>query len=196
MSELVKTPRMSQETETQPHTNQATHMAVAILLVVAAMTAGAFLAVADLIPWTVLIFVAGSVGGVVNNFRRMQKLSFVTVKDSGPMAERMVTIQIYISPFVGGVFAIILYGIFMSGLVEGSLFPKFQSVDESFNTFRSFADLTMPGTNSDMAKALVWSFIAGFSEGLVPNFISKITKDADEETAVNSRRLEKDSTGR
>ncbi|MBI1178420.1 hypothetical protein GC207_13375 [bacterium] len=165
-------------------------MAVAILMVVAAMTIASFLAVADLIPWTTLIFIAGTVGGVVNNFRRMQKLSLAGAKDSTEMSERLVTIQIYISPFVGGVFAIILYGIFMAGLVQGSLFPSFQSVDESFKTFRGFAALSMPATNADMAKALVWAFIAGFSEGLVPNFISKITSDANREPAARDAAAE------
>jgi hypothetical protein len=185
---------VNRKTEIHPQTNQASHMAAAILLVVAAMTLAAALAVADMIPWTTLIFIAGTVGGVVNNFRRMQKLSLVRVEDAGAMSERMVTIQIYISPFVGGVFAMTLFAIFMAGLVQGALFPTFQSADDSFNTFRVFADLTMPATNGDMAKALVWAFIAGFSEGLVPNFISKITKEADQEARTERKGGASDST--
>jgi len=176
--------RVSHEAKPRPQSNQATHLAVAILLVVTAMTTAAFLAKAGIVPWTTLIFMAGTAGGVVNNFRRLQKLSLTKVRHASAMAERLVTIQIYASPFVGGVFAIVLYGVFMSGLVEGALFPTFQSTKEPFTTFREFAALAMPASNADMAKALVWAFFAGFSEGLVPNFINKMTKDADHETAT------------
>jgi hypothetical protein len=31
-----------------------------------------------------------------------------------------------------------------------------------------------PKTNADMAKILIWSFVAGYSEKLVPNMVTKI----------------------
>jgi hypothetical protein len=171
---------VSDEAKSRPLLNPATHIAIAIGLVITAMTSAGFLAKYGLIPWTTLIFIAGTVGGVVNSFRRIQKLSLGQIRKQNPMARPLVTIQIYVSPFVGGVFAIILYLIFMSGLIKGSLFPAFQSADEPFSTFRGFAALTMPETHADMAKAIVWGFIAGFSEGLVPNFISKIARETSQ----------------
>ncbi|GJQ58382.1 MAG: hypothetical protein D8M57_16465 [Candidatus Scalindua sp. AMX11] len=163
----------------QVDSDPAIHIAIAIVLVVCAMMTSAFLAKYGLIPWTTLIFVAGTVGGVVNSFRRMQMLSVSKVLESNAMTGRLIAIQIYLSPFVGGVFAIVLYAIFMSGFVQGSLFPAFASGDHVFTTFREFADQARPATNTDMAKSIIWDFIAGFLEGLVPNFISKIAKDVD-----------------
>lgn len=157
---------------------QATHVAIVIFMVVVAMTTSAILAKLGLIPYETLIFVSGTVGGAVNSFRRIQNLSMVKAEVPDVMTERLVIIQIYLSPFVGGVFAFVLYTIFMAGFVQGSLFPVFASGKEAFKTFSDFASLTIPATNADVAKAIVWAFIAGFSEGLVPNFISKITKDA------------------
>jgi hypothetical protein len=46
-----------------------------------------------------------------------------------------------------------------------------------YDTFQKFAPGANPATNQDAAKAIVWAFIAGFSEGLVPNFIDKIVKE-------------------
>lgn len=166
------------ETKPRRRVTQATHVGVAIVLVVLAMTTAAFLARDGRVPWTTLIFIAGTVGGVVNSFRRVQKLP-LRGRESALMTEQLITIQIYVSPFVGGVFAIVLYGIFMSGLVQGSLFPEFAQGDTKFETFRDFAALSMPATHADVAKSIVWAFIAGFSEGLVPNFITKLSKDAD-----------------
>jgi len=91
----------------------------------------------------------------------------------------MVTIQIYVSPFIGGVFATVLYGIFIGGLIQGSLFPEFSADKQAFKGFKEFAINAVPNSNADMAKAIVWAFIAGFSEGFVPNFISKLTKEAE-----------------
>lgn len=190
-----KTGSVSDAAKSPPLLNPATHIAIAIGLVVTAMASAAFLAKAGLIPWTTLIFIAGTVGGVVNSFRRIQKLSMSHARKTNPMTGWLVTIQIYVSPFVGGVFAIVLYLVFMSGLVKGALFPEFQSANETFTTFRAFAALTMPAQNADMAKAVVWAFIAGFSEGLVPNFISKITKEANQDSPGNNPAAE-NSTAR
>jgi hypothetical protein len=165
------------EKKSQMGPNTAPHIAIAIVSVVCAMTTSAFLAKYGLIPWETLIFVAGTVGGVVNSFRRIQTLSVSKVRETSAMTGKLIIIQIYVSPFVGGVFAMVLYVIFMSGFVQGSLFPAFTKGDSAFTTFREFAAQAMPATNTDMAKAIVWAFIAGFSEGLVPNFISKIAKD-------------------
>lgn len=154
------------ETKPRRRPNPATHIAIAILLVVITTTVTAFLAKYGLVPWTTLIFLAGTVGGVVNSFRRIQKLSGTRVWEGNLITTRLITIQIYLSPVVGGVFAIILYGIFMSGFIQSSVFPVFESSKEPFKNFREFAALSMPATHADVAKALVWSFIAGFSEGL------------------------------
>jgi len=174
----LATMNMTDRAQTQP--NQATHVAIAIIMVVVAMTTSAILAKLGLIPYETLIFVSGTVGGAANSFRRIQNLSTTKTEPSDVMTERLVTIQIYLSPFVGGVFAFVLYTIFMAGFVQGALFPVFASGKEAYKTFSDFASLTIPATNADVAKAIVWSFIAGFSEGLVPNFISKIAKDADQ----------------
>jgi hypothetical protein len=169
----------SEQSKPRAQTNQSTHVAIAIVLVVACMTTAAFLAKFGLVPYETLIFVAGTVGGVVNSFRRIQGLIRAKAQPSA-MTARLVTIQIYVSPFVGGIFAFVLYLIFMGGFVQGSLFPVFASGQESFKTFGDFAALSVPATYADVAKAIVWAFIAGFSEGLVPNFISKLAKDASQ----------------
>ena len=171
---------MNMTDQPQTHANQATHVAIAIIMVVVAMTASAILAALGWIPYETLIFVSGTVGGAVNSFRRIQNMRSAKNETLDAMTERLVTIQIYLSPFVGGVFAFVLYTIFMAGLVQGSLFPEFAAGEEAYKTFSDFAKITIPKENADVAKVIIWSFIAGFSEGLVPNFISKIAKEADQ----------------
>ena len=89
----------------------------------------------------------------------------------------MMTLQIYVSPLVGALFAFVLYGAFASNLIEGALFPRFQ-LDARFTGLAEFARHSTPVTNADAGKAMFWAFVAGFAEGLVPNFIDKLGRDA------------------
>lgn len=86
-------------------------------------------------------------------------------------------LQIFLSPLFGGLFAIVLYGVFAAGLIQGSIFPTFTGSEDSYQTPHDFAEKTLPATNQDAAKAILWAFVAGFAEGIVPNFIDKLIKD-------------------
>ncbi|WP_333347215.1 hypothetical protein [Microcoleus sp. w1-18aA5] len=89
-------------------------------------------------------------------------------------------LQIFLSPLFGGLFAFVLYGIFASGIIQGELFPKFKGSGEEYSTPYKFADNTLPATNADTAKAILWAFVARFAEGFVPNFIDKLVKDGEQ----------------
>lgn len=68
--------------------------------------------------------------------------------------------------------AVILYFFFESGLLEGSLWPKLTQLDfttvSSANGSRS---LSVP--NRNWCLLVIWCFLAGFSETLVPNILQK-----------------------
>ena len=67
----------------------------------------------------------------------------------------------------------------MFGILQGTFFPEFSHVlQEGYDSFKLFAQGVNPATNQDAAKVILWAFIAGFSEGLVPNFIDKIAREA------------------
>lgn len=95
----------------------------------------------------------------------------------------LLRLQIFLSPVFGGLFAFVLYGVFASGIIQGEIFPRFQSADNEYTTPYEFADQTIPATNGDAAKAILWGFIAGFAEGFVPNFIDKLVRDAEQENS-------------
>jgi hypothetical protein len=66
----------------------------------------------------------------------------------------------------GGVFAILLWLLMYGGLIEGDLFPEFGSD-------------AIPEGAKDWAKLLIWSFIAGFAERLVPSALDRLASTAD-----------------
>ena len=137
------------------------------------------------------------------------KSSFVasTNEQEEEFIDRLFTMRIYISPLIGAFFAYIVYLVFVGGLVQGSLFPEFQCISaetskpeencHDYDNFYSFGQNIRPATNQDMAKLLLWGFIAGFAEGLIPNLIDKMAKDAfqqsREETKISEEKAKKDS---
>lgn len=75
---------------------------------------------------------------------------------------------------VASVFAILINLVFISGVISGELFPRFSGTGLAYHDMMDWAVSVDPITNADMAKMLVWSFLAGFSEKLVPNMVTMI----------------------
>jgi hypothetical protein len=101
-----------------------------------------------------------------------------------------VIIYSLVPPVVGAIAATVLYITFAAGLLEGALFPKFACklmdekgaslVPDACRTFGTAISDFGPATAVDYAKALIWAFIAGFAERLVPDalqtFAAKVEK--------------------
>jgi hypothetical protein len=117
-----------------------------------------------------LVFAAGSIGGVVSLQRRIQSLPRYgeSLSDLVELTGRM---TVKFTPIIGGIFAVVLFLVFQSGLVEGPLFPKFTSTNVA--NFVDFIGLR-PASGTEWGKLLVWSFIAGFAEKFVPDTLDRL----------------------
>lgn len=70
--------------------------------------------------------------------------------------------------------AVVLYFGFQAGVIHGKLFPQIELL--GFTENRPAIGERRLGSwvpNSDFASLLVWSFLAGFSENFVPNFLRR-----------------------
>ena len=92
----------------------------------------------------------------------------------------LLKIQTFLSPLLGGLFAFLLYGIFISGVVQGELFPQFKGIEEEYRNPSDYIVTVDPKTNKDVAKLMLWSFIAGFAEELVPSYLNRLIKNAEQ----------------
>lgn len=126
-----------------------------------------------------LVFCAGSVGAVINNYYRLAKLSEVDKVALEALDGAVFTMQIYVSVLISGVLALVMYGLFLSGLLQGDLFPKFKNTAQDFESIFRLLRSVIPNQNIDSAKAIVWAFIAGFSERLVPNVLDRLINQAE-----------------
>ena len=79
----------------------------------------------------------------------------------------------------GAVFALVLYVIFIGGLVKGELFPNFPNyIYDGKSTqigITAFLSGTAPLSNNDWGKLLTWAFVAGFAERFVPGLLDRFT---------------------
>ena len=126
-----------------------------------------------LISW--LAFECGIIGGFVSIQQRLKKID----DDELALLSKSWA-SILLVPIYGGIFALVLYVLFMSKLIEGSVFPTFaMPVFDNPPTTQNIVDLlkeTYPQTPVDFAKFIFWSFVAGFSERFVPQIIHNVSK--------------------
>jgi len=129
-----------------------------------------------LLPSLLLVLFLGVLGGFVSVQQRLQ-----SVPTGGDPIANIVALEqgwfgIYLAPLSGAIFAMVLYLMFIGGLLEGVLFPKIltaRPADQGLS-FKGFAMETGPASGVDFAKLLIWSFIAGFAERLVPDTLDRM----------------------
>lgn len=127
---------------------------------------------------TVVLFV-GAMGGLISMQQRFQSAS-----NEGDLIENVSQLRqgrssIWLSPVSGAVFAAVLYLIIVAGLLKGDLFPAMIHLEGSDGdgvTLFKFLQGIEPKAYSDYAKLMVWSFIAGFAERLVPDTLSRFVE--------------------
>ncbi|MCG8342672.1 MAG: hypothetical protein MI684_07530 [Chlorobiales bacterium] len=123
-------------------------------------------------------FLCGIIGGFVSIQQRIKSVS-----DEELTLLTKSWFQILLIPVFGGVFALVLYCLFLSEIISGSIFPTFyipkppNSVPDTAFMIEIFTK-SYPQTGQDLAKFLFWSFVAGFSERFVPQIISNVTSKA------------------
>lgn len=141
---------------------------LAALIIIIVAWVGAF----DISPIIPLIFLFGQIGGYVGLQSRVK-----TLPDEDLQLIATSWIYTILTPLVGGILAILLYLIFLSGLISGTVFPVFKpdAIQPKADSF-----LVMFAQHADgyvnYAKLLVWSFVAGYSERFVIDMVGSFAK--------------------
>ncbi|HNY01767.1 MAG TPA: hypothetical protein PKG48_04230 [Bacteroidales bacterium] len=153
---------------------------ITLLLMVSFFGLTLWLSQRFMVSW--VCFMAGIMGGFVSIQQRLKKIGN---EELTLLSESWY--QILLIPIYGGIFSLVLYLLFLSGLLEGSLFPVFTTGSAgpgvaapplNATTIKDFFSNTYPSTGQDLAKLIFWCFLAGFSERLVPQIITHMGSKA------------------
>ncbi len=141
------------------------------------------------IPLILFIFIAGYVGGIINSYMRTRYLSIDASSLKDDKINKLAIMQVYVSPLISGLFGFIFYSLCLTGIIGGDLFPNFKGIEQPYVNVSDLFNI-MPVQRIDGAKGVLWGFIAGFSERLVPNILDKITRkvNIDTKQQVNTDR--------
>jgi hypothetical protein len=123
-----------------------------------------------------LVLYAGYVGGFVSVYQRLQ-----SAEDSDLLLKSLQgwsgTMTLLLVPLRGGIFAILLYLFFIGNFVTSIVFPQMHLPDASCtdqNLVGRLLDCTYPMNVTEFAKLLVWAFLAGFAERVVPDSLQQL----------------------
>lgn len=125
------------------------------------------------------VMAAGAGGGFVSSLRRLY--SFEDVFPRREYVHLFQKMNFYViayslvPPLVGVIGAFVVYLLFAAGILKGDLFPEFRCLEgHTCNDFHGFVAYWLPADAESNAKAIIWGFIAGFSERFVPDILNRM----------------------
>ena len=122
----------------------------------------------------------GVLGGLIGLQNRLKQLP---AEDLMLLARS--TSYLLLAPLVGGFLAVLLFILFISGLLEGGLFPKFVADADAADSRGIRRLMAVHGlTHHTYGKLMFWCFVAGFSERFVTNIIGKFESVSTEQMPV------------
>ncbi|HEY0061485.1 MAG TPA: hypothetical protein VGC21_05155 [Telluria sp.] len=136
----------------------------------------------------------GVLGAVISISRRTRAFNDIAASDADPVV-RLMAIKtgitgIQLSIVAGGVFAIVLYLVFVSKIAGsifiGDIMPKFGHEQVTDPNSQVWLRGLAPTLSIDLAKLLLWSFIAGFAEKLVPDVLDRFAKISSRESGSSN----------
>jgi hypothetical protein len=125
------------------------------------------------VPTVFGVFIAGMIGGFVSTQFRLQASqpgASEPVKELVQLNQGRLSITF--SPILGGIFAVILFVMLAGGFIQGDLFPKIAG--PASGALDQFWRVSGTTSAAEAAKLLIWSFLAGFAERLVPDALHRI----------------------
>ena len=117
-----------------------------------------------------MIPVFGAMGAMISLQHRVENLP-----NRGDAVRNIMALEsgretLWTTSIAGAIFAVILNLIYAGKIIEGNLFPSFQYLFEAKYNQASGNML------ADISKMLIWAFVAGFAERLVPDTITRLTQ--------------------
>ncbi len=134
-------------------------------------------------PLLVLVMLAGMLGAFFSALTRLYDVDQASIALITPTIQqlggRYLMMYSLVPPVIGAIAAVVLYLVFIGKLLEGALFPSIScEPNQVCTTLMDIMNFYVPSKPEDYGKVLVWSFVSGFSERLVPDVMQGlVTKE-------------------
>lgn len=138
-----------------------------------------------------LVILAGTLGAFFSALLRLYEIkNLPAVLYEGGLHLNGLSLFIYaLTPaLIGAIAAAILYLIFLSGLLQGTPFPQIGCAggEGQCSSLSALLGTYGPKGSADFAKAILWGFVAGFAERLVPDLLENFAQsDALKKAGLN-----------
>jgi hypothetical protein len=140
-------------------------------------------------PLLLIVVLAGALGAFFSVLMRLYNYEdlpkALVSPDLDGLPPSYLVIYSLVPAVVGAIAATVLYMLFASGLIKGDLFPAFvcKKGQNMCATFGMLIGEWGPDQATDYAKSIVWGFIAGFAERLVPDTLESLSRSAQKDTS-------------
>lgn len=137
------------------------------------------------VPLLATVMLTGALGAFFSALTRLysfDELPRVLIERGLTLPTAHLLMYSLIPPVVGTIFALVLYFTFAGHLISGELFPNISCHEPKVVDHESCAKLSSllstdgPDNAIAFAKVIVWSFLAGFAERLVPNTLDSLSR--------------------
>jgi hypothetical protein len=142
------------------------------------------------IPIFMVVVMAGTVGAFFSSLQRLYDFKQLPqILYDKRLGSEYGSLFVYslVPPLVGGIAAAVLYLIFAGGMLSGAFFPAFNCKQGDCADFATLLADYGPAQAVDYAKAILWGFLAGFAERMVPNLLNHFAHDADKDDDASER---------
>ncbi|MFT4252942.1 MAG: hypothetical protein QM608_10685 [Caulobacter sp.] len=155
------------------------------------LTSGGSQQILNIVANYAVIAVVGAAGAMVSVLRRTESAMASASSQIDPVRQvsalRQGVMAVLIAAFVGTAVSYVMLAFFASGLLTASgvlgsgtsaLFPKLADAGTATPQIGFMSHRLRFVTFADTAKMLVWAFVGGFSEQLIPDVLDRLTKAA------------------
>jgi hypothetical protein len=131
-------------------------------------------------PLLILVTLSGMLGAFFSALTRLYNVDQLSIALISPTVSelegRYLLMYSLVPPMIGAIASVVLYVAFLGGIVGGGIFPEMvcKSKAGECSSLISVLNDYGPEGPQDYGKTLIWAFVAGFSERLVPDLLQSL----------------------